>query len=92
MITDKYIHALSLQALVAPKKYEADTCEWEKLLAHEKKWADWKKKFCNLYAAKQRGDKARDSVDQPFEGAVAPITREDSILAGLNEMMDPLAG
>ena len=47
--------------------------------------------FCEVYAAKQQGDKAIDAVDQPFGGAVSAIPREDSLPAGSSEIMDSLA-
>ena len=91
-ITDEYLHALALQALVATNAYEADTREWEKLPAHEQTWTAWKKKFRAAYAAKQRGEKTRDAGEQPFGGAAASTPMRDIPLAGSNQMMDSLAG
>ena len=70
LITDKYVHAMSLQALIALNEYKADTREWEKLPAQEQTWTEWKKKFHAAYAAKQRGEKSQYAVDQPFGVAV----------------------
>ena len=67
-----------------------DNREWRKLPAHEQTWTE-RKNFCVAYAAKQHGEKERDGVDQPFGGVVESIPTEDSLPAGLNEMMDSLA-
>ena len=56
-ITDKYVHAMSLQAIVASNEYEADTCEWEKIPAQEQTWAEWKKTFREAYVEKNYGIK-----------------------------------
>ena len=68
-----------------------DTREWEKLLGHKKSCTERKKKFCTAYAAKQRGEKAQDAVDQVFGVAVEAIPTADSLLVVSNEMMDSLA-
>ena len=90
-ITDNYVQALDLQALSASNKYDVNTRKWVKLPAQEQTWTQWKKHFCAAYAAKQRVEKSRDSVDKPFGVAVEAIPMEDSLPERSNKIMDSLA-
>ena len=53
VISDKYLHAVSLKSLLQSGGYETETREWSKLLEADQTLDDWKTTFCAAKCCKE---------------------------------------
>ena len=60
VITNEYMHAVTLKLLLQSGEYETETREWSKLQESQQTWTKCKTSFREAYVAKRRSEAARE--------------------------------
>ena len=70
VVTDEYMHAVTLKSLLQSGEYKTETLEWSKLQESQQTWTKWKTTFGEAYVAKRRPESAREGEEKTFGGSV----------------------
>ena len=70
VLTDEYMHAVTLKSLLQSGEYETEMREWSKLQETQQTWTKWKTTFWETYVAKRCSEAAQEGEEKPFSGSV----------------------